>query len=65
MNGFGRGWRKRSQKTRRNKGGTEGGWRWLLNGSGYRGLIPIRGIIMMYDIVYTGFNLNIDHETSV
>jgi hypothetical protein len=31
-----------------------------VNGSGYRGLITIRGIGKMDDNVYTGFNLNFD-----
>jgi hypothetical protein len=38
--GFGRGWRKRTHKRWGNKGGTEGGWRWLVNGSGYKGSSP-------------------------
>jgi hypothetical protein len=55
---FGKGWRKRRHKMRGNKGGTEGGWGWFVNGSGYGGLITIRGIRKMYGSVYTGFNLN-------
>jgi len=63
--GFRRGWRKKKHKRRSNKGGTEGGWGWLVNGSGYMGLITIGGIGKMYDSVYTRFNLNFDHGRSV
>jgi hypothetical protein len=63
--GFGRGWRKKKHKRRGNKGGTEGGWRWLVNGSGYRGFITIGGIEKMYDNMYTGFNLNFDHGKNI
>jgi hypothetical protein len=58
-------WRKRRHKRRANKVGTEGGWGWLVNGSGNRGLIPIGGIGKMDDSVYTGFNLNFDERRSV
>jgi hypothetical protein len=62
---FGKKWRKKKHKRRSNKGGTEGGWGWLVNGSGYRGLITIGGIKKMYDIVCIRFNFNFDHEMSV
>ncbi len=57
--------RKRRQKRRANEVGTSGGWGWLVNGSGDRGLIPIGGIGKMDDRVYTGFNLNFDEGRSV
>jgi hypothetical protein len=38
---FGSGWRKRIHKRRGREGGTEKGWGWLVNGSGYRGLFTI------------------------
>jgi hypothetical protein len=63
--GFGRGWRKRRHKRRGNKGGPEGGWRWLVNGGGYRGLITIGRIGKMYDSGYIGFNLYFNHRRSV
>jgi hypothetical protein len=63
--GFGKGWRKKRHKRRGNKNGTDGGWGWLVNGSGYRGLITIEGIRKMYDSVYTGFILNFDQGRSV
>ena len=33
-------------------------------GNGYRGLVTIGGIRMMYDTMYSGFNFNLDHGRS-
>ena len=63
--GFGWKGRKRRHKRRGSSGGTDGGWGWLVNGSGYGGLITIGGIGKMDDSVYTGFNLNFDEGRSV
>jgi hypothetical protein len=38
--GFGRGWRKKRQKRRGNKGGMEGGWGWIENGMDIGGSSP-------------------------
>ena len=59
------GWRKRRQMRWGIKGGTDGGWRWLGNGSEKRGLITIKGIGKVYDSVYTRLNFNFDHRRDV
>jgi hypothetical protein len=56
---------ERRDKRRGKKGGTQKGWGWLVDGSGYRVLITIGGIGKMYDNVYIGFNPNVDYGRSV